>query len=361
MPAYTPDFYADIGIPSDAEQRTRGILDSAKGYVVPQDQPLVDYYRSVNKPEAAPVQARPSGPMDFIRQQQYQQAQQQAAAAQVATQTIQDLSKLDPGDPDHLAHQEALLAANPLGPNILKDPRVIGVVKSLARRHGELQKFFDKDPQAIYDYTTLKQQGVPSEQAHEQVRRNVATRANRSSFVKMGGELEDFDKFVDPKSGAFDEAAAISHIREGEGARLSKPPDSWIKKVDALAKRYQDESSNDLNSEDEINNKKEYAKQHNIKLDEAGWKKAYEGLKQERLAEVQKQLHAELLDAETNNYLPNNQLRQLVGLPPIPTKIKKDKVIIDRAKMNQPAEQPAAPQASSSATLPPGVKVTIIK
>lgn len=347
------DYRQLLGLTSPSLQKVDGILGTPATttasspatvpVVNPQDQAYSDYYTALDRPPPPPPVPLPINPILGNRRMNWQEAQYQAALNHSAQQALGQLAALDPADPDHLTHTEMVLAQSPLGAGLMKDPRVAGLVRTQTKRHAELQHFFDADPQAMHDYTALKQAGQPADKAYEETRKNVALRKAKLEFVKAGGDPSDLGQFVDPQSGLVDWPSALFHLRQQEGDKLTLPHDSWTRDASKLKKQYEDLSTDPLTGDADVAAKEKWITDHGLKKDEAGWQAAHQGVMEERVAPIRKRIAEHATQAEANRFVPDAQLRQMAGLPPVPVRQGNDGHLrIDRKALQAPAQSQAS-------------------
>jgi hypothetical protein len=364
------DYRSLLNLPSPAEQRVMALLGlpsqqpavpAATGMPPPTteaDQRFGDYYQANDQPPPAAAPdpfARTDDPLApkiplGYGGRNYLQATQQAILDRYAADASTKLAALDPADPDHLAKQAAILHSYPMGGQVLKDPRVAATVKAQAKAHGELQHFFASDPQSAYEYASLKQQGKSPEEAQASVRKGAALRHARLQYVERGGDPQELDQFVNPDTGIVDWPTALFHLRQSEGDVLQQPHVTWDKEASKLANEYQQLASDPLTGDDDVKAKEKWIADHKLnREDPQAWQAAHNGVMEERLAPVKKRIADLATDAEERRFVPNNRLREMAGLPPIPTKQDRQRrTRIDRAALAaQGAQSTAQPTASS--------------
>jgi hypothetical protein len=350
-----------LGIPSPAEQRTMALLgltgqrqaappaSEPMGYPDPATdagQRFQDYYTAYDQPGQNGFAAPDPFPTANIGQGgvNYRLAQQHALHEQYANDALTKLAALDPADPDHLAQQEAILTSNPLGGDLLRDPRVKLAVGSSSRNHGELQHLFSGDPQAAYDYAHLKQSGKTPAEAQAAVRQGAALRQAQTRYVERGGDPVDMQQFVHPESGAVDWPSALFHLEQQKGDELTQPRSGFDKEMAKLGQQYQQLAADPLSSEDGIAAKRAWIQAHNLKEDEAGWAAAHEGVMAERTNPIRAKIGELAQEAEERRYVPNNHLREIAGLPAIPViQDRRGKLRIDRKALAAPKPTTATP------------------
>lgn len=202
-----PEYYDLLGIPSEEEERTRTVLSA------PADGGYNSYYQSFQ-------QRRPQSmggygiPQRRIGIREYEQAQKKAAYEQNARRTLQQLTQIDPADPELTLKQEQLLMTNPYGQDLVRDPRVTSVLKNRFAERAQLEKQFSEDPDSQTDYLIARREGADHRSALSAAAQAAALRKERIWFAEKGGDLEDFDSGRFMRNGRFDKAAAAAHINQ---------------------------------------------------------------------------------------------------------------------------------------------------
>lgn len=210
------DLYSLLGIMSPEAEAVGQLLrpqtpPERQVYGRPEDQALADYHRNAEMAmaqrgdvrEDATIQRFANVPTVMgahARQAAFQKSLQNALYEKQAKALMDELTKLDPADPEALAMQDEIIGRHPIAREALSDPRISGLIKRQSHDNAEMQELFDKDPTSRQEYADLRTNNIPPQAARQQVRSNAQRRAERIWFATNGGDPMDFDsgKFNGP-------------------------------------------------------------------------------------------------------------------------------------------------------------------
>jgi hypothetical protein len=202
-----PDYFRMLEIPSPEEERTRSIISRpapASGYQ--------GYYQGIAS-RRAPSSGFAS-PQRRLSVREWEQAQGRAAYEQEARRAVQQLSSIEPDDPELPYKQEETLLRSRFGRDLVKDPRVVSVLKNRTAENLRIQKQFQDDPESQTDYIIARREGLDPRTALGRAMQASEQRKNRLWFTEKGGDLETFDSGQFMRNGRFDRAAAQSYINQ---------------------------------------------------------------------------------------------------------------------------------------------------
>jgi hypothetical protein len=202
-----PDYFRMLEIPSPEEERTRSIISrpsQARGYQ--------GYYQDIAS-RRGPSTAF-AGPQRRLSVREWEQAQGRAAYEQEARRAVQQLSSIEPDDPELPYKQEETLLRSRFGRDLVKDPRVVSVLKNRTAENLRIQKQFQDDPESQTDYIIARREGLDPRTALGRAMQASEQRKNRLWFTEKGGDLETFDSGQFMRNGRFDRAAAQSYINQ---------------------------------------------------------------------------------------------------------------------------------------------------
>lgn len=205
------DLYQLLNIASPEAEAVSRILQPSQAperqdYSDPYRQSYQDYSRRLNSDEDSREQreqdaeiqrqiALPTMMGKQARSQAYRKALETALYEKQASALMQDLSLLDPADPEHLEHQDEVIGKHgPIAREALKDPRVANLVKRQAAEYSEINELFDKDPQARQEYLNLRTEGKSPKEAQQAVKMSTRNRSERLWFAMNGGDPNEFDE-----------------------------------------------------------------------------------------------------------------------------------------------------------------------
>lgn len=231
------DLYSLLDIPSPEAEQVRRILQPAGAQAAPRQiygdpglQSVSDYHAAADQDyqrrsdlaheaEITRQATLPTAMGQQARVAAYRKALQAALYEKQTGALLKDLHALDPADPEHELQQDEIFARHPIAHQALSDPRVASTVKRQAAEYQTFQRLFDTDPAARHEYAALKAEQVDPVKARETVRQNSLLRAQREAFAKAGGDLAEFDQFVQPDK-SVDRAAVAQHL--AQRARVQK-------------------------------------------------------------------------------------------------------------------------------------------
>jgi hypothetical protein len=200
-----PEIYDLLGIPSQEESRTRSALSRPVSN-------YRDYYGGFESRRGPSTGIR--SPQRVFSARDWQAAQARANYEQEARRALQGLSTIQPDDPELPYKQEEILYRSPYGRDLVKDPRVTGLIKTRTAESLRLQKQFQEDPESQTDYILARRAGMDPQSALGRAVQSSEMRKNRLWFAEKGGNLEDFDSGRFMQNGRFDRAAAQAYINQ---------------------------------------------------------------------------------------------------------------------------------------------------
>lgn len=212
-----PDYFRMLEIPSPEEERTRSIISRpapASGYQ--------GYYQGIAS-RRAPSSGFAS-PQRRLSVREWEQAQGRAAYEQEARRAVQQLASIEPDDPEFPYKQEETLFRSRFGRELVKDPRVVSVLKNRTAENLRIQKQFQEDPESQTDYLIARREGLDPRTALGRAMQASELRKNRLWFAEKGGDLEAFDSGQFMRNGRFDRAAAQAYINQVPKKRDQEKP-----------------------------------------------------------------------------------------------------------------------------------------
>ena len=219
-----PDYFRMLEIPSPEEERTRSIISrpsTAGGYQ--------GYYQDIAS-RRGPSTAF-AGPQRRLSVKDWQSAQGRAAYEQEARRAVQQLASIEPDDPELPYKQEDTLMRSRFGRELVKDPRVVSVLKNRTAENLRLQKQFQDDPDSQTDYLIARREGADPRTALGRAMQASELRKNRLWFAEKGGDLEAFDSGQFMREGRFDRAAAQAYVNKLPPKKKAEDAKPWQERL----------------------------------------------------------------------------------------------------------------------------------
>lgn len=326
------DPYSLLGLGSPEAEQVAQILGTQQPatrqvYGDPQAQSYSDYYDNIqadiDRRRRASEQANllryggfPTATGQRARAEAYQKAIQQAVYEKQANALMTDLNALDPSDPEHLRHQDEVIAKHPVARQALSDPRISGLIKRQAHDFEEMQAVFNKDPAAMREYATLRAANVAPTTAKQKVLQQAQRRADRLWFASGGGDPAEFDagKYNAP-DGTFDKARAAYRLSQIKAEGKTKEEEK-AKLLNSTERKLLDTLADEVAKQNPDNPQSKQtafsAQKDKDPESEQDWSDAYEIVKKRREAKLD-ELRALIDDLEAGGKSIPENYRKMVA------------------------------------------------